>query len=184
MSSMTNTELDKAKQRRDILVAELMAMEAEIDDQMKKYATLPGLDTDLIFEIETGDIKTAALMGEDVKGLTLRRFENMGKEILKKQGEVDNARRVVMSYEIDEHQEEWENGWLVLWHYKGQHYLRNKKNHVWWQKTGRWAGVYVETEDRIDEDVTEPDYEDEPPPLVSLEYVEWKCDKTQSCLCK
>lgn len=184
MSSKTNIELDEAKRRRDILVAELTAMEAELVDQMKKCAALSGLDTDLIFEIETGDIKTAALIGEDVKGLTLRQFENMGHEIFKKQEEVDKARKVVMSYESTVHQEELDKGGIVLWHYKGHHYLRNKKNHVWWQKNGRWVGVYVETEDRIDEDVTEPEYEDEPPPLVSVEYVEWKCDKTHSCLCK
>ena len=104
----------------------------------------------------------------------------MGKELLRKQEEVEKARRVAISYELDE----YSTSELVLWHHKGHHYLRNKMNHVYWQKTGGWVGVYIEVEDRIDEDVTEPDYEDNPPPLVSLDYVEWTCDKTHSCLCK
>ena len=184
MSSTTNSELDAAKQRLKILSAELAAMEAEVDDQMKKYAIMPGMDMEQLCEIERSDIKMAALTGEDVEGLALRRFEMMGREILRKQGEVEKARRLAMSYELDEYKDESSNSELVLWHYKGHHYLRNKMNQVYWQKTGRWVGVYVEAEDRIDEDVTEPEYEHNPPPLVSLEYVEWKCNKTHSCLCK
>lgn len=182
MLSKTNINLDAANQRLDILIAELTMMEKDVDDQMKTYAGWPGWDTDLICEIERGDIKTAALLDEDVKGHVLRQFESMGKEILKKQGDVDRARRVVMSYECDIHREEWNKGGIVLWDYKGLHYLRNKKNHVWWQKTCRWVGVYVEAADRIDEDVTEPEYADDPP--VLLEYINWQCDKTQNCLCK
>ena len=177
---MTNQDFEAAKQRLKILSAELAAMEAEIDDQMKKYAIMPGMDMEQLCEIERSDIKMAALMGEDVEGLALRRFESMGKEILKKQEEVEQARRLAMSYELDESS----NTELVLWHHKGRHYLRNKMNQVYLQKTGRWVGVYVTADDRIDEDVTEPEYEDNPPPLVSLDYAEWKCDKTQSCLCK
>ena len=145
---------------------------------------MPGLDMDQLCEIEKSDIKTAALTGENVEGLALRRFESMGKEILKKEEEVERARRLVMSYELDEYKDECNNNELVLWHHKGNHYLRNKMNQVYWQKTGRWVGMYVEAEDRIDEDVAEPDYEDNPPPLVLLEYAEWKCDKTHDCLCK
>ena len=177
---MANQEFEAAKQRLKILSAELAAMEAEVDDQMKKYAIMPGMDMEQLCEIERSDIKMAALTGEDVEGLALRRFESMGKEILKKQEEVEQARRLAMSYELDE----YTTSELVLWHHKGRHYLRNKINQVYWQKTGRWVGVYIEAEDRIDEDVTEPEYEDNPPPLVSLDYAEWKCDKTQSCLCK
>ena len=177
---MANQEFEAAKQRLKILTAELEAMETEVDDQMKKYAIMPGMDMEQLCEIERSDIKMAALTGEDVEGLALRRFEEMGKEILKKQEEIEQARRLAMSYELDESS----NTELVLWHHKGRHYLRNKMNHVYWQKTGRWVGVYVTAEDRIDEDVTEPAYEDNPPPLVSLDYVEWKCDKMQSCLCK
>ena len=180
MSSTTNSELDAAKQRLKILSAELVAMEAEIDDQMRKYAIMPGMDMEQLCELERSDIKMAALTGEDVEGLALRRFELMGKEILKKQEEVEKARKLAMSYELNE----YSTSDLVLWHYKGRHYLRNKMNQVYWQKTGRWVGVYVEADDRIDEDATEPAYEDNPPPLVSLDYAEWKCDKTQSCLCK
>jgi len=181
---MANQELEAAKKRLSVLVAELEAMETEVDDQMKKYAAWPGLDTDQLCEVERGEIKLAALMGENVEGLALKRFEEMGKEILRKQDEVDEARRLAMSYECDEFKDALNKSDLVLWHHKGRHYLRNKMNHVYWQKTGRWVGVYVTAEDRIDEDVTEPEYEDNPPPLVSLDYVEWKCDKTQSCLCK
>lgn len=183
MTSKTNIELYAAQQRLNIMIAELTAMEEEVDDQMKKYDGWPGWDTDLICEIERGDIKTAALMGEDVKGHVMRQFESMGKEILKKQEEVDKARRVVMTYDSDVQQEARDEGGLVLWHHKGLHYLRNKNNHVWWQKTGRWVGVYVEADDIIDVDVTEPDYEDTPPPLVAVEYVTWTCDKSQKCLC-
>ena len=94
------------------------------------------------------------------------------------------ANQLIMTYECDANQEDWRNGNLVLWHYKGRHYLRNKENHLRLQKTRVWAGIYVEDEDRIDETATEPEYEDEPPPLVSLRHVEWQCDKTQGCLCK
>jgi hypothetical protein len=181
---MANQELEAAKKRVSILVAELEAMEAEVDEQMKKYAAWPGLDMDQLCEVERGEIKIAALMGENVEGLALKRFEEMGKEILRKQCEVDQARRLAMSYECDEFKDECSNTELLLWHHKGRHYLRNKMNQVYWQKTGRWVGVYLAAEDRIDEDVTEPEYEDNPPPLVSLDYAEWKCDKTQGCLCK
>ena len=178
-------EFEDAKRRLSILSAELAAMEKEVDEQMKNYTSWPGWDSELIREVEKGDIKTASLMGEDVEGATMRRFEGMGKEILKKQEEVEQARHNVMSYELEEQstleQSETE---LTLWHYEGRHYLRNKRNHVYWQKTGRWVGVYLEAEDRIDTTAPEPEYIDNPPPLVSLDYVEWKCNKLMGCECK
>ena len=183
---MANQELEAAKKRLSVLVAELEAMEAEVDDQMKKYAAWPGLDMDQLCEVERGEIKIAALMGENVEGLALKRFEEMGKEILRKQAEVDQARRLAMSYELDEASREKsvDSLELVLWHHKGRHYLRNRRNHVYCQKTGRWVGFYLEDWDRINLTAKEPEYKDSPPPLVSLDYVEWKCDKTQNCLCK
>ena len=32
---------------------------------------------------------------------------------------------------------------------------------------GKWIGIYLPGEDRIDTTVAEPDYEDVPPPLIS-----------------
>ena len=177
---------EDAKRRLGILSAELAAMEAEVDEQMKNYAAWPGWDTELVREIEKGDIKTATMLGKDVEGETLRRFEEMGKEILKKQEEVDATRREALSYELDEGStvESADSLELVLWHHKGRHYLRNKRNHVYSQTMGRWVGIYLEADDRIDETAMEPEYKDSPPPLVSLDYVEWKCDKKGLCECK
>jgi hypothetical protein len=178
---------EDAKRRLGILSAELAAMEAEIDEQMKKYVVWPGWDTEPITEMEMKNgIKTATPLGEDVEGEMLRRFEGMGREILKKQDEVAAARREAISYELDEVSSTNSADLLelVLWHYNGRHYLRNKKNHVYCQKTGRWVGVYLETEDRINETAVEPEYKDSPPPLVALDYVEWKCNKKGHCECK
>ena len=57
---MANQEFEAAKQRLKILSAELAAMEAEVDDQMKKYAIMPGMDMEQLCEIERSDIKMAA----------------------------------------------------------------------------------------------------------------------------
>lgn len=178
---------EDAKRRLGILSAELAAMEAEIDEQMKKYVVWPGWDTEPITEMEMkNDIKTATPLGEDVEGEMLRRFEGMGREILKKQEEVDAARREAISYELDEGStvESTDSLELVLWHHNGHHYLRNKRDHVYSQKTGRWVGIYSEPDHRIDETAVEPEYNDSPPPLVALDYLEWTCDKKGLCECK
>jgi len=69
------------------------------------------------------------------------------------------------------------NGTCSHWVYKEVHYLRNEFNNVWecdcskyvcgesWM--GKWVGVYILEEDRIDTTIAEPDYEDVPPPLLS-----------------
>ena len=68
-------------------------------------------------------------------------------------------------------------GTCTHWVYKGIHYMRNEYNDVWececskykcgeaWM--GKWIGIYLPGEDRIDTTVAEPDYEDVPPPLIS-----------------
>ena len=168
-------ELEEATRRLNIVSAELEIMEKEVDDQMKKY-------TDPRWTVESDDSKTVdenCSIEEDV----LRMFEEMGKEILRKQNEVETARRIVVSCEADNYTSNWDNNELVLWHYNGYHYLRNKKNYVYWQKSGKWAGIYLESEDRLDETAPEPDYDIEPPPLVLMEHVEWKCNKRMGCLC-
>ena len=64
--------------------------------------------------------------------------------------------------------EEWtcpEDGMVHPWPYKGKAYLRNFENEVWLRgedgACGEWQGVYLPTEDRIDDTVPEPEFEDE-----------------------
>ena len=113
----------------------------------------------------------------------LKMFEQWGTEMLSKQGEVEFAKRVVISCEVGRYNKNWDNNELVIWHYNGYHYLRNKNNYVYWQNSGKWAGMYIEDEYRLDEDAAEPDFVNEPPPLVSVEIVEWKCNKRMGCRC-
>jgi hypothetical protein len=51
------------------------------------------------------------------------------------------------------------------WPYKGKQYLRNSDNEVWLKAAdgscGDWQGKYVPAEDRIDDSVPEPEFEDE-----------------------
>ena len=64
--------------------------------------------------------------------------------------------------------EEWtcpEDGMVHPWAYKGKNYLRNSDNEVWLKAAdgscGEWQGKYVPAEDRIDDSVAEPEFEDE-----------------------
>ena len=64
--------------------------------------------------------------------------------------------------------EEWscpDDGMLHPWAYKGKQYFRNKENQVWLKGTdggcGDWQGIYIPAEDRIDDSVPEPEFEDE-----------------------
>jgi ribosomal protein L24 len=51
-----------------------------------------------------------------------------------------------------------EKGVAKSWKYKGNQYYRDGDNNVWRQTIGgcEFVGVYIEEEDRIDEDVNEP----------------------------
>jgi hypothetical protein len=64
--------------------------------------------------------------------------------------------------------EEWTcpaDGMVHPWPYKGKTYLRNSDNEVWLRGAdggcGEWQGVYIPAEDRIDDSVPEPVFEDE-----------------------
>jgi hypothetical protein len=64
--------------------------------------------------------------------------------------------------------EEWScpaDGMMHAWNYKGKRYLRNSENEVYLPGAdgglGVWQGLYVPGEDRIDDSVPEPVYEDE-----------------------
>jgi hypothetical protein len=64
--------------------------------------------------------------------------------------------------------EEWScpaDGMVHPWPYKGKQYLRNSDNEVWLRGAdggcGEWQGVYLPAEDRIDDSVPEPVFEDE-----------------------
>jgi hypothetical protein len=64
--------------------------------------------------------------------------------------------------------EEWScpsDGMVHPWPYKGKTYLRNSDNEVWLKGAdggcGEWQGVYLPAEDRIDDSVPEPVFEDE-----------------------
>jgi len=64
--------------------------------------------------------------------------------------------------------EEWkcaEDGCVHPWPYKGKQYLRNSDNQVWLRgedgSCADWQGVYLPAEDRIDDSVEEPSFEDE-----------------------
>lgn len=64
--------------------------------------------------------------------------------------------------------EEWScpsDGMVHPWPYKGKQYLRNSDNEVWLKGAdggcGEWQGVYLPAEDRIDDSVSEPVFEDE-----------------------
>jgi DNA polymerase III gamma/tau subunit len=64
--------------------------------------------------------------------------------------------------------EEWScpaDGMVHPWPYKGKQYLRNSDNEVWARGAdggcGEWQGVYLPAEDRIDDSVSEPVFEDE-----------------------
>ena len=172
--------LKTATDRLAILSYELKAMEAELDNQIDAYKGRVEWDIELSLEIERADIKTAALMGETVREYDARHFKQLQTELLHKRQVVECANNVVRSYEVDIDQYYWDKGELVLWHHNGYHYLRNKNNHVYWQKSGLWAGVYKEDCDFIDTAVVEPQ---QPSPRVSVNYVEWKCDKTTNCHC-
>jgi len=57
------------------------------------------------------------------------------------------------------------DGMVHPWPYKGKQYLRNSDNEVWLRGTdggcGEWQGMYIVAEDRIDDSVPEPEFEDE-----------------------
>jgi hypothetical protein len=64
--------------------------------------------------------------------------------------------------------EEWScpaDGQLHPWPYKGKQYLRNSDNEIWLRAAdgsmGAWQGIYLPTEDRIDDSVEEPQFDDE-----------------------
>ena len=57
------------------------------------------------------------------------------------------------------------DGMVHPWQYKGKHYVRNSDNEVWLRGTGgdcgEWQGIFLPGEDRIDDSVPEPEFEDE-----------------------
>jgi hypothetical protein len=64
--------------------------------------------------------------------------------------------------------EEWtcpSDGMVHAWPYKGKQYLRNSDNEVWLKGAdggcGEWQGIYLPAEDRIDDSVPEPEFDDE-----------------------
>ena len=64
--------------------------------------------------------------------------------------------------------EEWScpaDGMVHPWPYKGKTYLRNSDNEVWLRNgdggCGEWQGIYLPAEERIDDSVPEPEFEDE-----------------------
>jgi hypothetical protein len=64
--------------------------------------------------------------------------------------------------------EEWvcpADGMVHPWPYKGKTYLRNSDNEVWLRAAdggcGEWQGIYLPAEERIDDSVPEPEFEDE-----------------------
>jgi len=64
--------------------------------------------------------------------------------------------------------EEWScpaDGMVHPWPYKGKQYLRNSDNEVWLKGEdggcGEWQGIFKPTEDRIDDSVPEPVFDDE-----------------------
>ena len=64
--------------------------------------------------------------------------------------------------------EEWTcpaDGMVHPWPYKGKQYLRNSDNEVWLRGAdggcGEWQGVYLPAEERIDDSVPEPVFDDE-----------------------
>jgi hypothetical protein len=58
-----------------------------------------------------------------------------------------------------------DEGAVKEWSYKGKVYLRNSDNEVWLKASdggvGEWKGVYVPSEDRIDDSIPEPVFEEE-----------------------
>ena len=64
--------------------------------------------------------------------------------------------------------EEWScpsDGMVHPWPYKGKTYLRNSDNEVWLKASdggcGEWQGVYLPSDDSIDDSVAEPVFDDE-----------------------
>jgi hypothetical protein len=64
--------------------------------------------------------------------------------------------------------EEWScpaDGMLHPWSYKGKNYLRNSDNQVWLRDVdggcGDWQGIYMVADNRIDDSVPEPPFEEE-----------------------
>ena len=64
--------------------------------------------------------------------------------------------------------EEWScpaDGMVHPWAFKGKQYLRNSDGEVWLRGAdggcGEWQGMYLDAEDRIDDSVAEPVFEDE-----------------------
>jgi multidrug efflux pump subunit AcrA (membrane-fusion protein) len=57
------------------------------------------------------------------------------------------------------------DGAVHPWPYKGKKFLRNSDNQVWEEDAdggcGDWQGVYIEAEDRIDDSVEEPSFDEE-----------------------
>jgi len=57
------------------------------------------------------------------------------------------------------------DGMVHPWPYKGKQYLRNSDNEIWLRGAdggcGEWQGIYMPAEDRIDDSVPEPEFEDE-----------------------
>jgi hypothetical protein len=63
--------------------------------------------------------------------------------------------------------EEWScpsDGMVHPWPYKGKTYFRNSDNEVWEKAAdgscGAWQGIYLPAEERIDDSVPEPEFED------------------------
>jgi len=54
-----------------------------------------------------------------------------------------------------------QHGMLGIWDYRGHKYLRNNKNQVWSVYNGKWIGVYLPSDDRIDDNESEPDCDED-----------------------
>ena len=62
-----------------------------------------------------------------------------------------------------------QDGMLGIWDYNSKQYLRNNKNQIWSRSDGSWIGVYLPSEDRIDDEESEPDCDED----ASIRLVEY-----------
>ena len=78
------------------------------------------------------------------------------------------VKKAAVAAQAQQKKEEWacpSDGMVHPWSYKGKNYLRNSDNEVWLKGAdggcGEWQGIYLVAEDRVDDSIPEPLFDEE-----------------------
>ena len=146
---------EKVKEVNEEVKEEVKEIKEEIKEEVKKEVKEEVKKVKKVKEVKEVKVKEVKVKEVKVKEV---KEKTKGKETEKEKEKEKDP-------ETDTNWVSPEDGNVTSWKFKGKLYLRNSYNHMWEDNNdgelGKWSGVYIPTENRIDETAEEPLYENE-----------------------